>query len=46
MNWNLIALHNGHIPEFNVVRKANTGIPAAAIRQRLTERNKWQTITG
>jgi hypothetical protein len=45
MNWNLIALHNGHIPEFNLLRKANTGIPAAAIHQRLTGRNKWQGIT-
>jgi hypothetical protein len=42
----LIALHNGHIPELNLVREVNTGIPAAAIRQRLTEGGKWQAITG
>lgn len=44
MDWNLIALHNGHVPELNLVYKANSGIPAALIRQLLTEREKWQLI--
>lgn len=44
MDWNLIALHNGYVPELNLVRKANSGIPAAAIRHLLTWREKWQLI--